>query len=288
MAPAVRRAVVEQGVVIETVPLRVPWWSFTKTVLAATALTLVRDGALVLDQPVDGAPYTLRQLLQHTAGIANYGDLRDYHAAVRRNDDPWSVAELLQRTRAGELRYPPGNGWRYSNIGYLQVRQLIERTANTTLDVAVERAVLEPLGVQEVRLARERADLSDVEMGEAAGYHPGWVYHGLLVGPLHAAALLLDRLLGGSLLPAELLHQMRSAHLVGPVIPGRPWRRHGYGLGLMVETAGIDGPQGHTGGGPGSTVAVYRRERGSYPVTVAAFAFGDDQGLVERVAFDLV
>ena len=32
-------------------------------------------------------------------------------------------------------------------------------------------------------------------MGSAEGYHPGWVYHGLLVGPVEDAALLLDRLL---------------------------------------------------------------------------------------------
>ncbi|MGH7076536.1 MAG: hypothetical protein ACREFU_00400, partial [Acetobacteraceae bacterium] len=37
----------------------VPWWSFTKTVLAATALALVRDHALALDQPIDEAPCAL-------------------------------------------------------------------------------------------------------------------------------------------------------------------------------------------------------------------------------------
>ena len=43
----------------------VPWWSFTKTVIAAAALVLVRDGKLLLDTPVTGKPFTLRQLLQH-------------------------------------------------------------------------------------------------------------------------------------------------------------------------------------------------------------------------------
>ena len=45
----------------------VPWWSFTKTVIAAAVLTL--DGWQVsLDDPVDGQPFTLRQLLRHPAG----------------------------------------------------------------------------------------------------------------------------------------------------------------------------------------------------------------------------
>ena len=36
----------------------VPWWSFTKTVLCAAALTLVRDGLLGLDEPLPEGPFT--------------------------------------------------------------------------------------------------------------------------------------------------------------------------------------------------------------------------------------
>lgn len=39
-------------------PVSVPWWSFGKTVLAATALTLVRDGLVALDEPVAQGPFT--------------------------------------------------------------------------------------------------------------------------------------------------------------------------------------------------------------------------------------
>jgi CubicO group peptidase (beta-lactamase class C family) len=285
--PDLRFAIVECGAVTKAVPLLVPWWSFTKSVLAATALTLVRDGELALDQPVDRKPYTLRQLLQHTAGLCDYNELADYHAAVKRREDPWSVGQLLRRSRASEFRYPTGRGWGYSNIGYLVVRQLIEHTTKMPLHAALTRAVFEPLGIQDVKLAHERADLRNVVMGEADGYHPGWVYHGLLIGPLHEAAKLLDRLLGGSLLPTRLVREMQSTHRVGPAVPGRPWQQPGYGLGLMIEMAKPDGPVGHTGGGPGTTIAVYRRERGSSPIVVAAFACCDDQGVVERFAFGL-
>lgn len=285
--PKLRCAVVENGALGMAAPLLVPWWSFTKTVLAAAALTLVRDGALALDQRVDAEPFTLRQLLQHTAGLGDYGENADYHAAVRRGDQPWPVTELLQRSRGNELRYRPGEGWHYSNIGYLKLRQLVELTTKMPLHTALDRAVLQPLGTSGARIAHEPADLRGVTMGAAGAYHPGWVYHGLLVGPLQEAAQLLDRLLGGSLLPAELLHEMRSAQRVGPAVPGRPWAEPGYGLGLMAEMVGSDGPVGHTGGGPGTTIAIYRRERGGSPVVIAAFTCSDDQGVVERAAFGI-
>jgi Beta-lactamase len=53
----------------------VPWWSFTKTVIAAAVLRLVQDGRLRLDETLDGKSYSLRQLLQHRAGLPDYGAL---------------------------------------------------------------------------------------------------------------------------------------------------------------------------------------------------------------------
>jgi CubicO group peptidase (beta-lactamase class C family) len=182
----------------------VPWWSFTKTVIAAAALTLVQAGRLHLDRTLDGQPYTLRQLLQHRAGLPDYGALPEYHVAVTRGVLPWSVSELLDRFRCDHLLYPPGTGWQYSNIGHLIVRQLIERQTDTDLGTALLHLVLEPLGVDEVRFASAPSDLAGVMMGEAPAYHPGWVYHGLLVGAVRSAGMLLGRLLGTDLLAVEL------------------------------------------------------------------------------------
>src|SRR6476659_2367661 len=68
------------------------WWSFTKTVLAAAALVLVDAGRLTLDTPLAGQHYTLRQLLQHRAGVPNYGSLADYHDAVASGHSPWPAS----------------------------------------------------------------------------------------------------------------------------------------------------------------------------------------------------
>ncbi len=58
--------------------LIVPWWSFTKTVLAATAISLLRDRLIELDTEILNEPFTLRQLLRHEAGLADYAELAEY------------------------------------------------------------------------------------------------------------------------------------------------------------------------------------------------------------------
>ena len=73
----------------------VPWWSFTKTVLAAAALTLVRDGRLHLDASLPEQAFTLRQLLRHEAGLADYGELPEYHDAVANHEPAWPADEMM-------------------------------------------------------------------------------------------------------------------------------------------------------------------------------------------------
>lgn len=236
----------------------VPWWSFTKTVIATAALVLVRDNLLALDSTLPRRDFTLRQLLRDQAGLADYGQLADYHAAVARRDNPWLAQEMLQRLDADRLRYTPGNGWSYSNVGYLYVRQLIEEITGEYVGDALQRLALRPLGITEARLASTPADLINIEMG-TTDYDPGWVYHGLLVGSLNNAAFFLHRLMTSDLLPAELLKTMQDCHALsfGP-IPGRPWLSPAYGLGLMMGTFenGV-ASAGHTGSGPGSVIGVY-------------------------------
>lgn len=281
-------AVVENDIVVERShgEVIVPWWSFTKTVIAAAALVLVREGALQLDEPQAGRPYTLRHLLQHRSGVADYGGLQAYHEAVARGDEPWSIAALLDSVDVDRLRYEPGHGWAYSNIGYLHVRRLVEQATGTGLDGALRRLVLEPLGIGTARVALEPDDLAGIVMGKAEGYHPGWVYHGLLTGSAEDAALLLHRLMEGSLLPPELLRAMFSPFMLPGPVEGRPWTKPGYGLGTMCgETTKGMPVMGHTGRGPGSTIAVYGVASGRPLRTAAFYATDQEEAVQEEKAF---
>lgn len=260
----------------------VPWWSFTKTVLAATSLSLVQDGLLGLDDKVMGEAFTLRQLLRHEAGLSDYREHADYQTAVEERQRAWPTAEMLRRVNAAKLRYEPGTSWYYSNVGYMFIARLIEQATGLTLERAIITRALAPLGLSGVRIASHPSDLDETYAGNASYYDPAWVYHGLLIGPLSQAALFLDRLLDGHLISHSLLKQMRTIRWLGGPLPGQPWLTPGYGLGVM-QSATDRGHIlcGHTGSGPGSSVAIYRCAEKNASVCCAISQQGTGRGEIE-------
>jgi len=270
----------------------VPWWSFTKTLIAACALRLVEDGRLALDAPLADRGYALRALLQHRAGVGDYGDLPEYHAAVARGGEPWADAEVFTRVPADRLLFAPGTGWAYSNVGYLIVRRLIEETCGAGLGATLHALVLAPLGLQASRLAETRADMRTTVFEGGQDYHPGWAFHGIVVGPVAEAALALHRLLNGDLLAPASHAALLDRHAIGGPVDGRPWLTAGYGLGLMtgaMQRPGMAEPirvAGHSAGGPGSVGAVYQSIGDGRGRTVAVFAAGSDGGSAEDHALE--
>ena len=237
-----------------------PWWSFTKTVLAIALLRLSEQQRVSLDEGVEGMPYTPAQLLRHEAGLPDYGSLPGYHAAVDARMSPWSIDDLLTAVEADRLRFDPGLGWAYSNIGYLQVARLIEKISQGPLAVALADLVFIPAGLATARLAVTKADLAGVCMGDAVDYHPGWVYHGLVVGTATDAACLLRRLLSGHLVSPKSLARMLE-HRALPQFRSETHPDPAYGMGLMMRaTNPLAHPIGHSGGGPGSRIAVYAQQ----------------------------
>lgn len=276
-----------QPVPTEQSDVVVPWWSFTKPVLATAALSLVRDGLTSLDEQVQEGPFTLRQLLKHQAGLADYSELAEYHVAVAENRAPWPAAEMMQRLDGKRLRYAPGAAWRYSNVGYMLVARLIERITGLSIEEALAHLVFLPLGLTHVRLAKTQGDLGKVYSQTTSSYHPGWVYHGLLVGPLSESTVFLNHLLTGNLLPPYLLREMQDAIVLGGSMPGRQWATPGYGLGLMIgATKSGHMLTGHTGVGPNGVIAVFHCCSGHNVATCSVFDVGGDEGQVEAKALE--
>ncbi|MER9349781.1 serine hydrolase domain-containing protein [Mesorhizobium sp. M0227] len=259
-----------------------PYWSFTKTVIAICALKLFEIGGIDLDSRIPGESYTLRQLLNHTSGLPDYGVLKEYQHAVRAGEEPWSRERLLSAALAQGLLFPPGRGWSYSNIGYMLAREHIEAASGRSFACLFEEMIRDPLGLKSVELATTRRQFSRLCWRAADRYHPGWVYHGCLVGSARDAALLLHALFSGEVLNAATLGQMLLRYPLGGAVSGRPWTDCGYGLGLMSGSMGEAGRAiGHSGGGAFCVNAVYYFPDRDCPVTVASFTDGSDEGITE-------
>ena len=130
--------------------------SQTKTFVAAVVLQLVDEGHVGLDTPIeeylpgvvtgnyDGNVITVRQLLQHTSGLARLPD-----DAKANPDGTYALAELVRAAMDEPPVGAPGADSIYSNTGYHVLGMLIEKiTGQYAGDVITER-VIEPLGLQD-------------------------------------------------------------------------------------------------------------------------------------------
>jgi D-alanyl-D-alanine carboxypeptidase len=271
-------------------------YSVTKTYLAVLCLRLELD----LDAPVATwiedarlPPASLRQLLNHTSGIPDYGRLPAYGAAVRASpSEPWSDEELLARPLAGGLDFAPGEGWAYSNTGFLLVRRIVDDVAPGGFAGALRTELLEPLALDDTSLALEPADLaglvaapSEEVGGDVRGrYHPCWVGHRTLASTAADQHRFWTALAAGELCDLSVLTE---AVEIGFDAPG--FVRPSYGLGVMTDPGRTDGLLiGHGGGGPGYAAACFALLRERDDPLVAIELSGDERVDVQAKALDVL
>lgn len=192
---------------------------------------------------------------------------------------------MLDTALSNGMLFAPGQGWSYSNVGYMFLRELIEDTTGAPIDQMVHERITGPLGLTSIRLDRTQAEFGDLHWRAAATYDPGWVYHGCLTGTAGDAARLLHHLFAGDLLSPEMMVEQKKTTPLGGPLPGRPWDTCGYALGFMAGSVGSLGRSiGHSGCGPFSVNAVYHFPDAPDPVTVACFTDGCFEGVAEKAA----
>lgn len=134
--------------------------SITKTMTAAVILQLVDDGVLRLDDTVDRwlephphvAPtVTIQQLLNHTAGVANYTGTLELATAIAA--DPahvFSPGELLGFV--GPALFAPGEATMYTNTSFLLLGQIAERATERSIVELYRARLWAPLGLDAIFL----------------------------------------------------------------------------------------------------------------------------------------
>ena len=286
-------------------------YSITKTIIAVLILLLQDERRLDIDdnlmrwfpQFAGSEQMSIRQLLNHTAGVPDYGPLPQYHEAVRTSPStPWSIEQFAAETFGKGLSFPPGTGWAYSNPGYMLLKQIAEQVAETTFADLVAKRIAEPLQLHRLFVPQSVGDLSSLAPGPSRllsvdrtprdtrdHYHPGWVSHGVVASPPSELAVFLDALFHGRLISANSLDEMTTLIPV-PVTPAATdrLRKPSQGLGLMADPESPWGPVwGHNGGGPGyNTSAFHAPELGG--VSVCAMGAIEEGFDAEQVVFEVL
>lgn len=166
--------------------------------------------------------------------------------------------KLLDIAQSDTLKFTPGTGYAYSNIGYMFARDLLEETTDKDLSDLVASEVCRPLGLESVLLAKTQDDFAGVFWEAAKTYDTQWVYHGCLVGTCQDAARALHGLVTGRLLEPDTLSDMLSSRPIGSAIPGRPWSDVSYAAGIASGQMSKAGRViGRVGQGPFSVAGIY-------------------------------
>lgn len=130
--------------------------SVSKPITATGIMTLVDQGVIALDQPInrylhrdaqlkvrigDPEQVTVRRVANHSAGLPLHAN--GFNGAAVRLKPP--MAETIRRY--GNITTPPGERFRYSNLGYGILDHLIERMSGIGFSDYLRRQLFLPLGM---------------------------------------------------------------------------------------------------------------------------------------------
>lgn len=253
--------------------------SVSKQFTAAAVALLAEQGKLSLDDDVRkyvpelpdyGETITIRHMLNHTAGLRDWGVIAAIHGWPRttRVHTHAHMLEIVARQRS--LNFPVNSAYSYSNSGYNLATVIVERVSGESLNAFMKRHFFDPLGMKDTEW---RDDHTRIVKNRAVAYAaaPGG----------YTILMPFENVYGnGGLLTtvSDLLtwtHNLETAEVGGRGLvdalhtPGRltNGEETGYALGLFVgEYAGV--PEvSHTG-----ATAGYRAFLARYPDQALAVA----------------
>jgi D-alanyl-D-alanine carboxypeptidase len=255
--------------------------SLTKAYTATVVLQLVGEGKLSLDDTVqrrlpgvvpNGSKITIRQLLNHTSGLADFESdpryLKPYLAG--KFAYYWSPRQLVRIGVSHKPLFAPGRGWSYSNTNYVVAQLIIERVTGRTIGAEFSRRIFRPLHLRQTSYptkpglpspyAHGYMVLGSTPVTDVTGLSPSLAPgSGGIVSTVQDVADFYRALLSGRLLKPAQLHAMKTtvSERTGKPVAAGP----GYGLGIG-RTRIACGGWGHSGELPGYDVSTAFTENG--------------------------
>ena len=258
--------------------------SFSKQFTAMAIMLLVHDGKLTYDRtladifpgfPAYGRAITVRHLLTHTSGLADYEMLMDqkekaagpiWSAAKQIHDE--DVLALLAEQSSG--KFPPGASWTYSNSGYVVLGLIVAKVSAMPYPDFLRRRIFAPLKMRQTvayvegrNTVRRRAfgyskkdgQFQDTDQSAtSATLGDGGIYSNLL-----DLARWDDALNSGKLLPkAEMAQALEPVKLNDGSPPGDDGKPVSYGFGWFLDPLGSRARMWHSGTTSGFRTVIQR------------------------------
>jgi D-alanyl-D-alanine carboxypeptidase len=216
--------------------------SMTKQFTAACVMLLQQDGKLSVDDPISkflpnfphGADITIRELLNHTSGLADYLDLLD--------PNKLSIPRILAAVEKAPLRFTPGTRYEYSNTNYVLAGVIVGKASGMPFDTFLTKRIIRPLALNSTSIGTTPVDMLNGALGytvvddkTVATPAQGVAILDYPDGGVNTTVLDLakwdDALDSGGVVNRKLLAMMMTP---GPHGPETTYR---YGFGLGIDSA---------------------------------------------------
>lgn len=244
--------------------------SITKTFTATIVMMLVDEGKLRLDTrvgdvlpdyPGQGADrVTIRTLLNHTSGLAQYDRIKNLDQALTQGvpqyQRPQTSRSLLIECCSGALVHDPGTTFDYNNADYLLLGRIIERLDGKSFAASLADRIIRPLALAGTGIAKHARIIPRLTptyywRGEKDGWMndlPTYYENSDAAGGMYSTAtdlaLFADALFGGRLIRSNSLAEMLRPGL------------DDYGFGLWSYTFTAYGRTWRVAKRPGSIMGA--------------------------------
>jgi D-alanyl-D-alanine carboxypeptidase len=263
--------------------------SVSKGFNAYIATKLSRSGLTLdttLGQSIPGVlpaaeAVTLRQLLQHTSGLAEYIQAPVFGEQL--NADPtryFSPTQLTEFVREAPLEFAPGSEYHYSDTDNIAAALMEEKASGIPYERLLAKLVFKPLGMGDSSLPRTekmpRPFLHgyDVEPGkkpedvsELLNPASAWASGGIVSTPIDLSRFV------RSYVPTVLAASRQGQVVFRPGSSSPPGPgQNSAGIGIFRYRTGCGTVYGHTGSFPGYRVFVAATANGGRSVVFVASA----------------
>ncbi len=247
--------------------------SITKAFTAAVVMELVEEGALSLDDTVDqwvpgllaeGDSITVRHLLGHTSGLADYTKDDEFIEAFVAGEE-LPPERIVSFVSSEPLAFEPGSTYEYSDTDNNVLGMIVEAVAGRSYEQELSSRVLDPMELRSTVLPNSpempdpHADGYQYDPESEGAEEPENVTTALDPSAAGASGALISTpsdlsrffrgLLGGELVGEGTLEQMKET-LAGEGSPSGPGTKRA-GLGIFSYELPCGEVWGHTGQFPG-------------------------------------